>query len=213
MAHHLLKVPAEIRTHVYRIIFADLVLRPTRPSQLDLDDWPQLRVDLNILLTCRQTYAEAQPVLLQVAKVCLLDHEEHLALTKPGKLPILRRIRSLSIPGDLLLEWSPTLVRLVAPSLIRFEIRGLDSGLGHTDMLALQAVINAAAAPRTLPMIGPALDSFNKITMGMPLGKRESLRAHCDQDNILHQTLKLHFRAHCLHNGQIVIPGQVSSIL
>jgi hypothetical protein len=213
MGYLLLRVPAEIRTHIYRVIFADLILRPTRPSQIDLDDSRRLRDDLNILLTCRQLCTEAQPVLLQVAKVYLLDNEEHLALTKPSKLPILRQIRTLSIPGDLLLEWSPTLVRLVAPSLTRFEIRALDSGLGHTDMLALQAFIDSAAAPRTLPMISTALENFNKITLGMALGKRESLRAHCDQDNISHQTLKFHFRVHCLHNGEIVIPGQVSSNL
>lgn len=167
---------------------------------------PRYPADLSILRVCRKTYHEAYPLLFRLATFSLATMEDHLRLTQPTLLPRFGQIRNLSVCSSVLTEWSATLVRLVLPSVSRFEIRDLHVYLSHDEMRFVDALLPNADVLQDA-------DPFADLTVG---DIAQSLLLSTTESNLLpsiishftaapdrYECLVLHFNLRCNRLGMM----------
>ena len=163
---------------------------------------PRYPANLSILLVSRKIYQEVYPVLLRVAVFSLATIEDHIRMTQPRFLPLFGRLRNLSVTSSVLTEWSPTLVRLLLPSISCFEIRDLRSTLFHEQMLGVDSLLpheeqHFGGNPVTT---AGALDFFKQLLLILTWKDRSSLAAvisHFLEAENLYKCLILHFGIGC----------------
>jgi hypothetical protein len=228
-ASPLLTLPEKVRVRIYTHLFAGLVLSPAwkhpcagpleiQPRMMVLVGryWPSLgtyaeqgeniplrdsqrRLDLAILRVCREVYGQASPLLHQCATFRLASWEDHLRFTQPRMVPILARIRSLSISGnssqDFIGHWSVTLVKLVMPLLSRLEIRDLDPRMDHRHLQVLNSVLLIHQRPPALPSMLSEL--LLDLLDNSESSKREVIYSHFRRAPDLYDCLILHFAPRC----------------
>ncbi|OCT51365.1 hypothetical protein CLCR_08928 [Cladophialophora carrionii] len=189
------------RTSLIKAIAIGLESEPDWDRDLDLGEYISARlrrpVDLGILRACREIYDEAYPVLLRVATFKLASIEDHTRFTQPQMLPILARIRSLSVTSAVVPEWSPTLVRLVLPSISHFEIRDLQAQIPHDHMVCVESLRSHDGGPPraeayTVPTLLQALLS-NTIEGGLIT----TIFSHFAAAPHMYECLVLHFLIEC----------------
>ena len=205
-ATSLLGIPPEVRARIYTHLFEGLVLSPAHEITVAASSEALVAGSaLNILYVCRKIHAEAHFTLLRVATFRLNNRKHHVTCTQVNMLPQLNRIRNLSIDSSLMLEWSPTLIRLVMHSLSHFEVREIVVRLGHQDMLKVENLIALSSSGPTSPARpsrAPSMNVFQRVVAQM---ERDCslILAHFNEVTVRNM-LVLHFRVHCSHVGHVV---------